>query len=138
MQNVLLIFEDVLFTSFKVFDFAISKFDFNIVSLILSSSIKNVCQMLMTLGVGSRDVYKEDFEKPFLDQSADFYRVSPFDYFFLSFFRFHVFFRVTFNSFFQMIFIRFQLQFYFEIGDNETIICIKISSLFIISQSYDL
>eukprot|EP00112_Aurelia_sp_Birch-Aquarium-sp1_P011658 Seg2450.2 transcript_id=Seg2450.2/GoldUCD/mRNA.D3Y31 product=Cullin-3 protein_id=Seg2450.2/GoldUCD/D3Y31 len=40
------------------------------------SSIKNVCQMLMTLGVGSRDVYKEDFEKPFLDQSADFYRLE--------------------------------------------------------------
>ena len=29
----------------------------------------------MTLGVGSRDVYREDFEKPFLEQSADFYRV---------------------------------------------------------------
>ena len=32
--------------------------------------------MLMTLGIGSRDVYKEDFEQPFLDQSAEFYRVS--------------------------------------------------------------
>ncbi len=32
--------------------------------------------MLMTLGIGSRDIYKEDFEQPFLDQSAEFYRVS--------------------------------------------------------------
>lgn len=39
-------------------------------------AIKNVCQMLMTLGIGSRDVYKEDFEQPFLDQSAEFYRLE--------------------------------------------------------------
>lgn len=32
--------------------------------------------MLMVLGIDSRSVYMEDFERPFLDQSADFYRVS--------------------------------------------------------------
>ena len=44
---------------------------------------KNVCQMLMVrhphvhgrmvLGIDSRTVYEEDFERPFLQQSADFY-----------------------------------------------------------------
>jgi len=37
-------------------------------------SIKNACQMLMTLGIDSRQVYYEDFEEPFLLQSAEFYR----------------------------------------------------------------
>ena len=32
--------------------------------------------MLMILGIDSRSVYEEDFEKPFLTQSAEFYRVS--------------------------------------------------------------
>lgn len=32
--------------------------------------------MLMILGIDSRSVYEEDFEKPFLEQSAEFYRVS--------------------------------------------------------------
>ena len=32
--------------------------------------------MLMVLGIDSRTVYEEDFERPFLEQSADFYRVS--------------------------------------------------------------
>jgi len=40
------------------------------------SSIKNACQMLMLLGINSRQVYEEDFERPFLQQSAEFYRVS--------------------------------------------------------------
>jgi len=40
------------------------------------SAIKNACQMLMTLGIESRQVYSEDFEEPFLHQSADFYRVE--------------------------------------------------------------
>jgi len=31
--------------------------------------------MLMLLGIDSRSVYEEDFEKPFLTQSAEFYRV---------------------------------------------------------------
>ncbi len=37
--------------------------------------MKNACQMLMSLGIDSRLVYAEDFETPFLSQSADFYRV---------------------------------------------------------------
>ena len=84
IQNVLN-FEGTLFKSFI----------FYIMLLFLSSSIKNVCQMLMTLGVGSRDVYKEDFEKPFLDQSADFYRVSRFISCFLSYV--FSYFKITFN-----------------------------------------
>ena len=36
---------------------------------------KNACQMLMQLGVDSRSVYEEDFERPFLEMSAEFYRV---------------------------------------------------------------
>ncbi|XP_060530108.1 cullin-3 [Cylas formicarius] len=39
-------------------------------------SIKNACQMLMVLGINSRTVYEEDFERPFLQQSAEFYRVE--------------------------------------------------------------
>ena len=39
-------------------------------------AVKNACQMLMILGIDSRTVYEEDFEKPFLEQSAEFYRVS--------------------------------------------------------------
>lgn len=39
-------------------------------------SIKNACQMLMVLGIKSRTVYEEDFEKPFLQQSAEFYKVK--------------------------------------------------------------
>lgn len=39
-------------------------------------AIKNACQMLMRLGIESRCVYEEDFEKPFLTQSADFYRME--------------------------------------------------------------
>lgn len=39
-------------------------------------AIKNACQMLMRLGINNRLVYEEDFERPFLQQSAEFYRVS--------------------------------------------------------------
>ncbi|EEB19747.1 Cullin-3, putative [Pediculus humanus corporis] len=39
-------------------------------------AIKNACQMLMVLGIGKRSVYEEDFERPFLQQSADFYRME--------------------------------------------------------------
>nr|XP_054770803.1 cullin-3-like [Lytechinus pictus] len=39
-------------------------------------AVKNACQMLMVLGIDSRSVYMEDFERPFLDQSADFYRME--------------------------------------------------------------
>uniref|UniRef100_A0A1B0A4A1 Cullin N-terminal domain-containing protein n=1 Tax=Glossina pallidipes TaxID=7398 RepID=A0A1B0A4A1_GLOPL len=34
----------------------------------------NACQMLMTLGINSRLAYGNDFEKPFLAQSAAFYK----------------------------------------------------------------
>ncbi|RNA24751.1 cullin-3 isoform X1 [Brachionus plicatilis] len=40
------------------------------------SAIKNACQMLMTLGIESRSVYYQDFEEPFLHQSAEFYRLE--------------------------------------------------------------
>ncbi|GBP71052.1 Cullin-3-B [Eumeta japonica] len=39
-------------------------------------AIRNACQMLMVLGINSRAVYEEDFEKPFLQQSAEFYRME--------------------------------------------------------------
>ncbi|KAI0215942.1 Cullin-3-A [Lamellibrachia satsuma] len=39
-------------------------------------AVKNACHMLMVLGLDSRNVYEEDFERPFLEQSADFYRVE--------------------------------------------------------------
>lgn len=39
-------------------------------------AIKNACQMLMVLGIASRAVYEEDFERPFLQQSAEFYRME--------------------------------------------------------------
>ncbi|KAH8402951.1 hypothetical protein KR222_000765, partial [Zaprionus bogoriensis] len=37
-------------------------------------AIKNACTMLITLGINSRTVYEEDFERPFLSQSAAFYK----------------------------------------------------------------
>lgn len=39
-------------------------------------AIKNACQMLTVLGIESRWVYEEDFERPFLTQSASFYRME--------------------------------------------------------------
>jgi len=38
--------------------------------------LKNITQMLIDLGVNSRSVYEEDFEKPFLETSSTFYRVE--------------------------------------------------------------
>ncbi|XP_071636593.1 cullin-3-like [Temnothorax longispinosus] len=38
------------------------------------SAIKNACQMLITLGINNRQVYEENFERPFLQQSAEFYK----------------------------------------------------------------
>lgn len=35
---------------------------------------KNICQMLVQLGVDKRTVYEEIFEAPFLEQSSEFYR----------------------------------------------------------------
>ena len=41
-------------------------------------AIRNACQMLMILGIDTRSVYEEDFEKPFLEESAEFYKVKTF------------------------------------------------------------
>lgn len=39
-------------------------------------AVRAACQMLLQLGIqNSRRVYEEDFERPFLHQSADFYKV---------------------------------------------------------------
>lgn len=37
-------------------------------------AIRNACQMLMILGLEGRSVYEEDFEAPFLEMSAEFFR----------------------------------------------------------------
>lgn len=39
-------------------------------------AIKNACNMLMVVGVENRSVYEEDFETPFLIQSAQFYMME--------------------------------------------------------------
>merc|ERR1719193_2465486 len=39
-------------------------------------AIKNACQMLMMLGIETRNVYEEDFESHFLKQSAEFYKIE--------------------------------------------------------------
>ena len=39
-------------------------------------TIKNTCQMLMMLGIETRNVYKEDFESRFLKQSTEFYKIE--------------------------------------------------------------
>ncbi|KAK8767527.1 hypothetical protein V5799_005688 [Amblyomma americanum] len=39
-------------------------------------SVKNACQMLGKLGVNSRSVYEEDFERPYLAESAKFYALE--------------------------------------------------------------
>ncbi len=46
------------------------------------SAIKNACQMLMRLGITTRAVYEEDFERPFLLQSAEFYKVQNINFFY--------------------------------------------------------
>ncbi|VDN05739.1 unnamed protein product [Thelazia callipaeda] len=38
--------------------------------------VKNACNMLVALGVDSRHVYEEEFEKPFLHVSAEYYRAE--------------------------------------------------------------
>ncbi len=38
--------------------------------------VKNITQMLIDLGVNSRAVYEDDFEKHFLETSATFYRIE--------------------------------------------------------------
>ena len=39
------------------------------------SSVKAACQMLIILGIDSRALYEEEFERRFLAQSAEFYKV---------------------------------------------------------------
>lgn len=41
--------------------------------VITRTQLKNITQMLVDLGISSRSVYEEDFEKPFLESSAQFY-----------------------------------------------------------------
>ena len=42
-------------------------------------AIRNACQMLMILGIDTRSIYEEVFEKPFLEESAEFYKVRVLD-----------------------------------------------------------
>ena len=51
-------------------------------TLFYRTAIKSACQMLITLGVESRQVYEEVFERHFLRVSADYYHVSHFLKFF--------------------------------------------------------
>lgn len=44
--------------------------------IINRSLVKNITQMLVDLGVNSREVYEEDFEAPFLAATSDFYRLE--------------------------------------------------------------
>ncbi|KAG1663118.1 Cullin-3 [Nymphon striatum] len=39
-------------------------------------AVKNACHMLVVLSIDGRSVYEEDFEQPFLAQSAEFYRME--------------------------------------------------------------
>ena len=39
----------------------------------LRANVKTMCQMLMTLGIGTRLVYEEQFEGEFLKVSREFY-----------------------------------------------------------------
>jgi len=41
-------------------------------------AIRNICHMLIVLGIGSREVYEEDFELHFLHESSEFYKVSSY------------------------------------------------------------
>lgn len=47
-------------------------------------AIKNTCKILLALGIESRSVYEDCFEKPFLDESTEFFKVRTlFDIFLL-------------------------------------------------------
>jgi len=39
-------------------------------------AIKNTCEMLLAQGINSRSVYEDYFEKPFLDESAEFFKLE--------------------------------------------------------------
>lgn len=41
-------------------------------------AIKNTCVMLMALGIDARSVYEDDFEKPFIEEFAEYYKVGTF------------------------------------------------------------
>ena len=49
-----------------------------IIIIINRGAIQSTCKMLMCLSLSSskRDVYEEDFERPFLQMSREFYKVS--------------------------------------------------------------
>ena len=47
------------------------------VSYCYRRAVNNACKMLMALGISKRDVYEDDFEKPFLREAREFFRVSP-------------------------------------------------------------
>lgn len=42
--------------------------------------IKDACRMLIDLGLSNRYVYEEDFETPFLQLSACYYKMKAFEY----------------------------------------------------------
>ncbi|GAU90405.1 hypothetical protein RvY_02825 [Ramazzottius varieornatus] len=44
------------------------------------AAVKESCDMLMLLGIGSRTVYEADFELPFLEQSRDFFKIEAQNY----------------------------------------------------------
>jgi cullin 3 len=45
--------------------------------LVDRGAVQNTCKMLMALGINNkRDVYEEDFEKPFLQMSKEFYKAE--------------------------------------------------------------
>jgi cullin 3 len=46
------------------------------VSYCYRRAVSNACKMLMALGISKRDVYEDDFEKPFLRESREFFRME--------------------------------------------------------------
>ena len=46
-------------------------------SIFYRAAVKNTCKMLMALCLNEkRDVYEEDFERPFLTMSREFFKVQ--------------------------------------------------------------
>ncbi|CAK9296805.1 unnamed protein product [Gordionus sp. m RMFG-2023] len=75
----LIIFRDIIIKYPQLHDFLKNTLLDNIMKerkgeIINRIAIKNVCQMLMILGIDSRSIYEDHFEKPFLLQSAEFYK----------------------------------------------------------------
>lgn len=48
----------------------------SVIPISYRGTVKSTCKMLMELGIGSRDVYEDDFERPLLEESREFYRAS--------------------------------------------------------------